>query len=405
MSDTFVVTMDVVRAERRASQIKVSRNFTDFLSDRIVQAGTESTLLAFFERLSVLLQCDIGYIGADMTKRMMNIISSDDASSVLGWIRQYPRVVAMVVSLRDDSDYVAALEQIEIPSIENKGVALLRKDPQIGVVITCESPLAHGADTKAGNATIFRRCQVLSDMGHTLELPFYAGNALRGQMRDLLADHFLKTIGLDTHKGNPLCNLWFFHALYAGGALEEKSKNTANIRKKLGNAGRLNIDAMSEFRNNIPMLSVLGAAISNRIISGKINVCDARPRCVEWGTGVIPVVSIMDWMYLTRRDDNEGHGDDDHHGMIANTECLRSGVVLDAGVDMSSNIHEIDRSCVGKGLELLKGHGYLGAENRRGLGSVRIELRGNPDGYLYEEYLVENKETILDYLKEIGALA
>src|SRR5690606_39678566 len=89
----------------------------------------------------------------------------------------------------------AAIAEVKLPEVSAGGRATPRGDYMIGMRVTCETPLAHGADQKAGNATIFRRMQVLTDEGGVL-LPYYSGNALRGQVRDLLADHFLRSLGL-----------------------------------------------------------------------------------------------------------------------------------------------------------------------------------------------------------------
>jgi len=404
MNVTLKAVTDMVRAEKRASQIKVSRNFTDFLADRIVQAGTEPTLLAFIERLSKLLDCDSGYIGGDITAALMRAINNTDANAVLEWVRQYPRIVAMVVSLKDDADYSGALKQIDVEPVKEKGTALPAREPEAKIAITCESPLAHGADTKAGNAMIFRRCQVLSTTGQVLSLPFYAGNAIRGQMRDLLADDFLSALGLTPRRDKPPCKLWFFHALYAGGALEENSAQAKAIAKKLGTSGAIKADGIHELRDMTPHLSALGYALGNRIISGRLNVCDCRPRSVEWGSGETPVASLMEWTYLTRREDHEGHSDDHHSGMIANTECLRAGTVLDGGLDIHDHATEIERSAIGRGLELLSDRGWLGAENRRGLGQVSISLEHAPSGDTYSEYIAANKDEIIKYLETIGAI-
>lgn len=49
MEQTIKRIFILLRAFVRASEIKTSRNFIDFLADRITQAATKSTLLATME--------------------------------------------------------------------------------------------------------------------------------------------------------------------------------------------------------------------------------------------------------------------------------------------------------------------------------------------------------------------
>ena len=44
MNRDFITTIEMLRQIRFASDIKMSRNFADFFSDRILQAATEKTL-------------------------------------------------------------------------------------------------------------------------------------------------------------------------------------------------------------------------------------------------------------------------------------------------------------------------------------------------------------------------
>jgi hypothetical protein len=403
--DTLKATLDMTRAVAKAADIKIHRGFTDFLADRIVQATTQPTLLAMMERLAALLNTQMEYVGAAKVAAFMRNVNAFDAPAVLDWLRDYPRVVAMIVMQRSDESYQECIQDLTIEvSARDKGVALPTRRPAIPITVTCLSPLAHGADTKAGNATIFRRMQVLSDTGQVLALPFYAGNALRGQLRDLLADHFLAALGLTPRKDDPPCNLWFFHALYAGGALEENSAQAKALSKRLGANGAVRADGVHELRNMLPPLSLLGTALGNRVLSGRVNVCDLRPRCQEWGNGAIPVGNLFEWTYLTRREDHENHAEGDHSGMIANTECLKAGTILEGGIDLSDHATIVEQSCLAKGLMLLQSHGYLGAENRRGLGLVEIELKNIANPIDYEAYLESHKAEILTYLTAIGAI-
>lgn len=405
MYDTLKSTFDMIRSILKSSDININRGLRDFFADRIVQSTTERDLLSTIERLSALMNTHIEYIGGNKVAGFMKSLNNPDASGVLSWLRDYPRVAAMIATLKNDDDYNECLTgiKIEVKNID-RGTALPSADCDIKIIAKCLSPLSHGADTKAGNATIFRRMQVLSTTGQILSLPFYAGNAVRGQIRDLLADHFLKSLDLTPRKDNPPCELWFFHSLYAGGALEENSKQAKLVGAKLGNNGTAKAEGMHEFRNMIPTLSVLGTALGNRVINGRINVCDLRPQCMEWGTGLLPVGDLFEWQYMTRREDHEMHAQGENHSMIANTECMKSGVVFVGGLDISEHATKIELSCIYTGLRLLQEHGYLGAENRRGFGRVEIDLEKIPESELYEKHMEENKSAILQYLYEIGAI-
>jgi hypothetical protein len=395
-------TIEMIASIRRASKIKVGRNFSDFFADRIKQAATEQTLAKFAERLCVMVDTSVGELYPDVVKNFFFFAGSDDATYVLQWLRDYPSIAGMLVSIKHDErkDIVSTI--VVDKKTDGGGQAIKRRPFDIKLTAECTTPLAHGGDTKAGNATLFRRMQILSSTGDTISLPFYAGNSIRGIIRDLLADHFISTIGLRPRRDKPPVSLWFFHCLYAGGALEERSAATKAINKELGKNGIANTDGVRRFRDMLPCLSLLGTALGNRIVCGRVEFGDLRPRCYEWGNGDIPVGNLFDWQFLTRREDHEDH--DQHHGMIATTEVLKPGVILDGGVDTDQHISELELSALGLGLILLKEHGRIGAESRRDFGGVSISYENLPDGKLYVDWLSENKDTIVGYLGEIGAI-
>lgn len=402
MNETLRATIDLVKSIRDASQMKTGRNFDDFFADRIVQSATEPSLLRFVERLSKAVDVSVTYVSGANVAAFMRRVNADDAPAVLAFIRQYPRVVAMVAGLRIAEDYVAALESIEIgDSATDAGVAVAASTYEVPIRVTCLSPLAHGGDTKAGNATIFRRRHVLSTTGHVLELPFFGGNALRGIMRDALADTLLDGLGLTPRKADAPLELWFFYVLYSGGALEENSAATKAITKELGAAGATRTEGLREFRAMLPTISLLGSALGNRIIPGRISVGDLRPRCRQWSSGDVDVAELFSWEFLTRREDDEDHTE--HHGMIATTECLATGTVLDGGIDIDTHASDLERSALGHVLQHIQARGLLGANNNRGLGRVEIEIGNCPDPAEFRAFLAEQREAVLAYLKRVGA--
>lgn len=392
----------MVRSISFTSRIKHGRSFGDFLADRIVQAATEQTLLAVSERLAKLMDSDAGEMPEGTIAAFIQHAFSPDSPAVLAWLREYPRVAAMLCMLKQQ-DYLDTIQTIEITDAQSDGIAIPDAPHEVNLTITCLSPLAHGSDAKAGNATLYRRMQVLATNGNILSLPYYAGNALRGQMRDLLADDFVKALGLTPRRDKPPLALWFFHALYAGGALEENSAAEKALKKALGGNGAVKAQGIHKFRDTLPGLSLLGCALGNRVLCGRARFGDLRPVCKQWGNGTIEAGELFEWLYLTRREDHEGHTE--HHGMIANTECLRAGTVLYGGIDMDMHSTPLEKAALGRGLQLMTEKGYLGAENRRGLGRVEIVMDGAPNPDPYTEFLTEQKDAILSYLTTLDAVS
>lgn len=403
MDNILYPVLNVVRFISNNAKIKVHRSMSDFLSDRIMQAGTEPTLLAFIERLSKLMDADIGELYTSSGMDFINIAGGEKANAILYWIRSYPRIVSMIAVLPKKELVQEACDSIVIEnSFEKTGAALPQGEFDIKIKTTLLSPLSHGADMKAGNATLFRRMQILSDTNCILNLPFYSGNAFRGEMRDCLADHFLYSMGITTNRSKPEIALWFFHSLYAGGALEEDSKAAKALGSQLGANGAIKAEGIYKFRDTLPALSVLGCALGNRILAGRVKFSDHRPECIEWGNGSLPSAQLMEWTYLTRREDFEGHEDGENKSMIANSECLRAGTVMHGGVDIDTHISDLEKSALGCGLQLMIKKGVIGAESRRGFGKVKIEIENIPDETLYLNFLKENKDKILDYLNKLG---
>lgn len=394
------------------SSISGKRNRSDFIADRIVQAATKPSLIAFAERFASLIGAAAD-VYPETTRHFVAAATGPHASALLQMLRRYPRVVTQmlfVTSKAEDgavSPFDALMAGLDVeqlaPSVDtsaDKHRSVKADHWDVPIVVTCLSPLAHGADTKAGNATLFRRMDVLGEAGgEVMQLPFYAGNALRGQMRDLLAVHLHDALGA------PKLALWFFHALFAGGALVEGGIKL--LDKALGANGAVKVEGMRRFRDMLPALSALGGALGSRILSGRVMVGDLRPRCIEWGAADgLPAAELFDWQYLTRRDDNaENRAEDEaHHGMIAMTETLKSGTVLDGGICFCGHESDLERAAIARGLLLLREHGFLGAENRRGFGQVSIEFGAALDPTPYDEFLVRERGSILAYLDAIGAL-
>jgi len=412
------------RALVQTHEIKSSRNFTDFLTDRLIQVSTEGNLLSATEKLGKLLQSNFQYISSKIITNFLTNATKENSEHILTWVRQYPEITSMILTQKTDEDFEACLVVLkDIQQIKTKPSKIaFTPSYDLEIKVKCLSPLAHGGDAKAGNATIFRRMQILSETGDILQMPFYAGNAFRGKLRDLLAEHFLKSLDLlnpatahtsekENYDKPYQLEMWFFHTIFAGGCLEENSKQAKNFAKYLGSSGATKGEGIAQFRQLLPNLSLLGSALGNRVIEGKINVGDLRPVSYEWGNGTKPVCELFDWLFLTRREDNEGHEDGENASMIANTEVLKAGTELIGGVDLRvRRMSKVEQSCLALGLKLFQEKGQLGAETRRGLGKVNIEYNLNTDEINldpqpYLDFLEKEKDTIIAYLLALGAIS
>ncbi len=385
-----------------SADLQGGRYYLDIFTDRLTKSVSEPTLSAAMEQLLRNVNAGGEKLHPPLAAAMLRLAGSDDGPRVLRWLREQTRLAVMLSNCKDPGIIAEALAETTLPEAGGQGAARPRGSFQIGMRVRCESPLAHGADGKAGNATLFRRIQVLATNGEVLRLPYYSGNAVRGQVRDLLADHLLRAVGMTPDRSKPPVSLWFFYALYSGGALEENSAAQKALRKNLGDHGTIRAEGIRQFRDTLPSLSLLGCALGNRVLPGHCQFADLRPVCREWGNGEAAAAELMAWEYLTRREDHEDHTE--HHGMIANTEVLRAGTELEGGVDMDHSMPRVERAALARGLLLLQERGMLGAENRRGFGRVDIELTGLPDPDLYDEHLREKSAEIMDYLARINAV-
>lgn len=412
-TETVSKTLAVIDELINNATLSVNRNRYDFYADRLRVATTESNLLAGFNRYSELLGCPV--LTQKQTKAAMQASAADDASVVYQWLRDQPKIAIAMAKLKydDRAEVVDALVSAYQPQAITPGLLKPRRPFDINITAHVTQALTHGDDGKAGNAQLFRRCDVRGG----LRLPFYSGNAIGGAMRDLLADHFLIALGIRTDKAAPALNIWAFHLLYSGGVLADGAIPKAFERMLTGAAsGSMRSDGVRQLRNMIPFFSMLGG-IGKTPMESYIYINDLRPQCIEWGTGDDPASSLMTWRYLARRDDYEGRtskaqsdsGDASSEtantSMLANTECLTEGVVLEGGIDVSRHATDIEMAALGRGLVLLRDYGYLGGKKHRGYGRCNIEYQTEFDlePTLYDDYLEDSKSEIIGYLHSIEA--
>lgn len=143
------------------------------------------------------------------------------------------------------------------------------------------SPVVSGSDEHAGNHTDIRRITFSVD-GAPVDIPVISGNSIRGQLRRLIMADMLERVGkipagLDlaeiekmASQSKGFARLW--HALCSGGMLEQVAEK---------DSGYVDLAMKRSIRLALPPVSVLGTAIGNQMIQGKIDVAIARPCCIE----------------------------------------------------------------------------------------------------------------------------
>ncbi len=381
----------------------------EIFESRVLQALSETTLLKFGQTLSELME----YSPVDDVLKGLIKDSNKNGDSILHWIAEHYKLAATLATMSafKSGDFHEAVREIMLSDMPPAGDRLIGlPQPDVNVNITLLSPMSHGSDKKAGNATLFRRFKAKAANGGLLVLPYYAANAARGHIRDLLADHFTESLGLKPCRKNPPYEPWFFHVLYAGGGLEQVKKGgpLEKAVKIMGERSNASVDLGPHMavRYMIPMLSLLGFSVGNQMPSGRIEPIDYIPVCRESGLSDTLVSQMMGWEYITRREDREQIGEDEkHHGMIASYEVMVRGSKLTGGFDIRKNATSLEQSALAKGLELWRDNSTIGGCSRSGYGKAKIEYDWDITGEEYEKFMSENKDDILSYLDEMGALA
>ena len=401
---TLKATLDMIRWASIGSEIK-TRNKMDFLETRIARAALQPTLLKMMEKLMKVMQTPGSAIRQEPLTAFLKQINAPDASAVKRWLQEYNKTAAMVCFFKND-EYEEIVRTLHVEGGDEHEAGYVGEPCtfDIDIEVKCLSPLSHGSDIKMGNATIFRRMTAVTNTGALVDLPFYGGNAFRGQMRRLLANDFLQRLGFEIGCNSAQIRNFLGHMLYEGGSLVSGSDAEKYMKAEMGNAASIKTGFIRNFRNRIPFLSTFGCVVGgNKIIDGRINVNDLRPACNQWFGKGSDVNDLIEWTYGTNRDADEEKADGTT-AMIYDIECLRVGTVLRGGIDFRPAVTPLDRACVVHGLDLMAKYGYIGATSRAGYGKVAINYPKYCDPSVYTDYIEDNKFVILDYLDRIGAI-
>jgi hypothetical protein len=239
--------------------------------------------------------------------------------------------------------------------------------------IVLTSPLSHGGDGGGSNIQAMRkedRVDLLT--GETRAIPFVAGGAVRGVLRDLVMVDYLRLLGLTPQEIRPQ----LAHALLAGGAIEAGAGMGATDNEQRATVRRL-----------CPPIDLLGGMVDGQLMQGALLVGDALLVCRETAVLVAPA---MGWSVEEARAKAETlpradaclvqrHAVRSHHHevpgpsqqMIMHVEALAAGHTLAHSLGLRTGQGTpVQRACVARMVGLAQEHGKLGGKGQAGFGDV-----------------------------------
>lgn len=235
---------------------------------------------------------------------------------------------------------------------------------------------------------------------HHEDVPFVAGNHIRGKMRRLLMYDFFQRIGLQ------------YDIFADGGNDEEGVRIPESMYHRLMTGGNItdatgweDIEKRETLIRMCPPLGLLGSAIGNMTIRGKLGVGDAQLCCAENGSGNEPFSKFLDVEFGTRHDTSKLETDvpiAKEQGaspaqMIYYNECITPGAVFDHHFVLRAE-NPMLVSVYAHMLDLFKQQPYLGGLSAKERGEVELGYDVKESSRVYLDYVEKNKAAMLEFL-------
>lgn len=260
-----------------------------------------------------------------------------------------------------------------------------------------EEPIIH-TEESIGNISKIKRIKLLNE-GRSVSLPALSGNSFRGQMRDLIADHFVEML---RDNGKKVCMTPDIYSLiFSGGLMKEGS----DISSK-----------MNDLIQKVPLLSIWGSAFGNVMLPSKISVSHLIPLTeesqviLEERINKFKNLGSMDSHVLvkrlnnlednlpmseditfeegplTRKDDSKnplltkdisfnGTPSESKQQMIYHVECIACGTLLLQRIASKFPLSEIELGCLLDGLIEFSRFPAVGGRSAAGYGRVNFVYR------------------------------
>ena len=242
------------------------------------------------------------------------------------------------------------------------------------VVLTCVSPLSHGAfGESAGNTTLCRRMTVVS-LPDRPRIPCVSGNALRGVLRRIVMREMLDRAQMDRAAMGARWDR-LYAVLANGGHLEGTADDV--IRP----------DEIRALRASLPPLSIFGAAMYSRMLAGRMTVGFLWPRSIETlAAGLVSEAPQIHAEDLVVELTHTRHVDREEQSpsvsgvtpMPQTMEILAPGAILESEIYFGPGATAIEKSCIARGLDRLSA---IGGRAAAGLGRVTVAHDGDAQPY------------------------
>ena len=268
--------------------------------------------------------------------------------------------------------------------------------------LTALSPIHHGGSEDYGTTKLILTLPtvIINPLTNNEEIdniPAIHGNAIRGYLRRLIMDDFLTQLDyeLDSKK--------VYHFLFTGGILEALDSK---------DKGAINLTLKKQIRELIPPISLVGSALGNQMIQGKLKVGMADIVCAEtkhyieeYSDYDFSAYNLKGSDFGTRLDDlKEGKTEEDEqaHQMKYEFETLIRGTKFTHEFILE-DCNSIEKACFRRMMSLWEERPYLGGKSGTGYGKVRLDYQGIDDltDISYLNYLHDRKEEISNLLDEL----
>ncbi len=266
-----------------------------------------------------------------------------------------------------------------------------------------KSTIHHGGNEKTGSTPVLRTIYMYVDSMGEVPIPYINGNAIRGKLRRLLMREFLQLVGINPED----LNTKLYHIFFTGGALESTEDTYATI----------NLELRKDIRKLLIPLSLLGGAIGNQLIPGKLKVGHAFPVCREYEMYLpeflkndervkVSVRSFTDESFRTRKDDLKADRAEDEQAvqMKVDYECFIPGTKFYHWFALEYPT-ELEKSCFGRFIEIFKSSPFIGGTSAIGNGEVMFEYQPViPSAQPYLEFTLTQKDNIVTLINTIEGM-